>query len=977
MTIFGFDYETFNEAPISVGVSRYARDPSLEIILASWSADGGDTVKQYDRFRDGDRLPNEFLDALEDERLLKMAWNFPFEWNVTSQALGVDIPAECAIDPMVLARALSLPGSLAEVCRILNMPEDEWKHGGGKALINYFCQPRKPTKKNPSRRNTDKSNPEKWQNFKGYNQQDIRAMFSCWYRMKRWNLSDFEWSLWEYDRHINEAGIPVNLRAIGNANRIVDALTEDRAADLTRITGLDNANSGPQLLGWLKDRAYPFNDLKIGHVRRALKDVIADGDGDTKYATALQRRTEVSKASLKKFAAYGKMADDDGLLRNALVFNGAGRTCRWSGSGVQPHNMARPHWFFEKAEAQEALARHIARLDARTFEWLYSRVDPKSPTGRLLVDPFEALSSGVRGIVAAPDGHVFVSADFNAIENRVLGYMAHEERILDVFRLNRDPYVDFATYMFGGTYDELWHEYKVLGQKMKRQTSKPGVLGCFGPDTPVLTDRGWVRLVEVSATDLVHDGVEFVRHGGVAFRGRKPVLNCSGVYVTSEHELLCSDRWVPACRLESRPNEFREALATASGLLALSSARLGVRGLSTDALARAGSSETSHELTSSGGCPRSAPLAPWPPGGVRSASASEPICSTFSQIVSTLRERGARTQTTQLFRTTAGAEFVCGSRPAPSGSPTSSTRSERTVLSKLIVGTTTETTPPGTFGSPHGLNKIPTSDTWDVVDAGPRRRFVVLSSEGPLLAHNCGYMLGEGHTYEDEATGEILATGLLGYAWNMGIADFTQEQASRSVQVWRQTYSKVSDYEDGLWYELDRAVRRAITTGRRTEVNMFEFEKDGPFLTARLPSGRKLYYLRPRLEDRRTPWGDVRPTVTYEGIDSRSTRKAWGRISTHPGKVTENLDQAIARDALAYALMRLRERNIRAFRTRSRDPQIDVRLHVHDEIVALAREDDAERVGEILSECMSEPMDWAPTLPLKAVAEISNVFVKT
>jgi DNA polymerase len=121
----------------------------------------------------------------------------------------------------------------------------------------------------------------------------------------------------------------------------------------------------------------------------------------------------------------------------------------------------------------------------------------------------------------------------------------------------------------------------------------------------------------------------------------------------------------------------------------------------------------------------------------------------------------------------------------------------------------------------------------------------------------------------------------------------------------------------------------------------------------------------------------VRPTVTYEGIDSRSTRKAWGRISTHPGKVTENLDQAIARDALAYALMRLRERNIRAFRTRSRDPQIDVRLHVHDEIVALAREDDAERVGEILSECMSEPMDWAPTLPLKAVAEISNVFVKT
>ena len=691
------DYETFNELDLkAVGVSAYARHPSLEIILASWSLDDGETVKQYDRFRDGRYPPNEFLDALEDERIVKAAWNFPFEWNITKHALGIDVPPSNAFDPMVVARSLSLPGSLAEACRILNMPESEWKHDGGKALINLFCKPRKPTKTNAAVRNDDTLQPVKWEKFRAYNVADIRAMVGCWFRMKKWDLSCFEWRLWEYDRQINEAGIPVNLDAIDNACRIVQALTEDRLGQLGEITGLDNPNSGEQLLGWLRERDYPFADMKIGHVRRALKEAREEGDGDTDYAIALERRTEISKASIKKYSAYQHMANDDGLLRNMHVFNGAGRTCRWSGTGLQVHNMARPHWMFEKEEMQIALARHIQRLPPSAFDWLYSLKG---------LGAFEALSSGVRGAIQAPPGYVFVSADFNAIENRVLGYMASEDRILRVFREDRCPYIDFGTFMYHRTYDDLWNEYKVLKLKLNRQNAKPAVLGC-------------------------------------------------------------------------------------------------------------------------------------------------------------------------------------------------------------------------------------------------------------------GYRLGAGHEYEDPATGEILATGLLGYARGMGV-DLTVEQAENSVKVWRETYSKVSDGDSGLWANLENAFWKVIRTGRRAECEMFEFEKDGPFVTMRLPSGRRLFYLRPRIEDRMKPWGDIGPTITYEGIDSRSTRKAWGRVTTHSGKVTENGDQAIARDALAEGIVRCMERGV------------DVRLHVHDEIVALAREDDAERVAKIMSESMSEPMDWAPGLPLKAVAEISPIYVKT
>ena len=709
MTVCWFDYETFNELDLKqYGLGRYARHPSLEVLMVSWSLDHGATIGQYDRFRDGDRLPNELLDALEDDRITKAAWNFAFERTITKQALGIDVPTSDAFDPMVVARALSMPGALSDVCKILNLPEADWKQEGGRALINFWCKPRKPTKTNPNLRNYPSDNAksrEKWDRFLAYNVQDIRAMVRCWDRMRKWTLSEDEWEMWELDREINEAGIPINLKAVRNANRIVDALTEKALAELTEVTGLDNANSGEQLLGWLKPLGYPFNDMKIGHVRRALQQAVEDGEGDTGYARALELRTHVSKASLKKYAAYENMTCDDGLLYDMHVFGGAARTQRWSGSGLQHQNLARPHWYFETAEAQERLANNIRRCSPETFEWIYSIPDPKNPGGRPIIDPFEALSSGVRGPIAAPDGYALVGADFNAIENRVLGYMADEERILDVFREDRCPYVDFATYMFGGSYDELWHEYKVLKMKTKRQIAKPGVLGC-------------------------------------------------------------------------------------------------------------------------------------------------------------------------------------------------------------------------------------------------------------------GYMLSEGFEYEDEATGELLATGLLGYARGMGI-DLTPEQSATSVKVWRATYSKVSDPEDGLWYSLDRAVRKCITTGRRTECQMFEFEKDGPFMTARLPSGRKLFYLRPRIEDRKTPWGAIRPTVTYEGVDSRSSRKAWGRISTHPGKITENLYQAIARDCLRDALKRMRRR------------MIGTRIHVHDEAVTLVREDKAEWVAKIMSEEMSRPMDWAPELPLKAVAEISKIFVKT
>lgn len=221
----------------------------------------------------------------------------------------------------------------------------------------------------------------------------------------------------------------------------------------------------------------------------------------------------------------------------------------------------------------------------------------------------------------------------------------------------------------------------------------------------------------------------------------------------------------------------------------------------------------------------------------------------------------------------------------------------------------------------------------------------------------CGYGMGQGEAHENEKTGEIEATGLLGYAWNMGIRHFTQADSKHSVDTFRREFSEVKEY----WYDIERAMRRCIKTQKEVRHGVIRFTMDGPFLNMWLPSGRPLRYLRPRLEVRPTPWGEKRLQITYEGLNDR---KQWIRMHTTPGKVTENADQAISRDLLAHGLKLAQRRGL------------DLRLHVHDQLVGLVKEDQAEKQLQVLMECMNETPRWAEGLPLGSAGQITKVMIK-
>jgi DNA polymerase len=262
---------------------------------------------------------------------------------------------------------------------------------------------------------------------------------------------------------------------VEGAINLYEHLIGKRLTRMGEITGLANPNSGPQLLPWLQEHGYRFDDLKKGHVQRGLEQAEQELK-DSPHSNSLPALVEVLKirkdtarASPKKFYAIDRALDhESGVLRNTLQFAGAGQTWRWAGRMFQPQNLPRPAKSFEKIV--ERVVRDIEILPAAEFEAIY---------GDLIgYDCMEALVSCIRSMAQAPDGKMLYAADLNAIENRVLGWLSGDRKIMRVFELDRDPYIDFATYLWGLPYDDLYREYKELGVGWRRQIAKPGVLGC-------------------------------------------------------------------------------------------------------------------------------------------------------------------------------------------------------------------------------------------------------------------------------------------------------------------------------------------------------------------------------------------------------------------------------------------------------------------------------------------------------------------
>ncbi len=232
---------------------------------------------------------------------------------------------------------------------------------------------------------------------------------------------------------------------------------------------------------------------------------------------------------------------------------------------------------------------------------------------------------------------------------------------------------------------------------------------------------------------------------------------------------------------------------------------------------------------------------------------------------------------------------------------------------------------------------------------------------------------GELRVAEKDGLTYKIKTGLWNYAELMGV-EMTQKQSHDVVRIFRDSYPEICDPKFGIWKLLEIAVTEVMhpnhpntirTIGPDGCVVIDRLNIDGrhPMMRMRLPSGRYLHYLDARLEETLMPWKSVdedgndvdvyRDSLIYGGMNQKT--KQWDAgITTHGGKLFENLVQGIARDILGAKLLDFEEAGM------------PVHGHVHDEGITIVEDDLLSPTVHDMVEIMSTPMSWAPTLLLGA-----------
>jgi len=406
--VMGIDIETYSSAPLpKCGVYRYTDSPDFEILLFSYAMDDGPVITID--LACGETLPADVLKALEDPDVIKAAWNAQFERVCLSKYLGHWLDPHQWRCTAVMSAYLTMPARLADAAVALKLTQQKMEEG--KDLIRYFSVPCKPTKTNGGRtRNLPEHAPDKWATYKKYNAQDVETERAARKALEQFPLPDSEWELYALDQIINDRGVRIDKALVKNAISVDSAFSMRAYQKAQEITGLDNPGSVAQLKAWLADQDVPMESL----AKKLVKEKAAETDGVV--AELLNLRLELSKTSVKKYEAMARSVCKDGRVRGTLQFYGANRTGRWSGRLVQLQNVPQNHL------PDLDFAKEIVKNgDVDEIEMLYGSVP-------------NTLSELIRTAFIPKDGHIFIVADFSAIEARVLAWLAGEEWVLDEFR---------------------------------------------------------------------------------------------------------------------------------------------------------------------------------------------------------------------------------------------------------------------------------------------------------------------------------------------------------------------------------------------------------------------------------------------------------------------------------------------------------------------------------------------------------------
>lgn len=439
------DIETRSSVNVGkAGAYRYAQSQDFEILLFAYQLD--DYSVEITDLKNGEEIPIEIAEMLDNPDIIKHAYNAAFEWYCLNRA-GYETPIEQWRCTMAHGLYCGYTAGLDATGKAIGLPQDKQKLTTGKALIRYFCVPCKPTKTNGGRTwNQPWHDQEKWELFKEYCRQDVVTEREILKRLNFFPMPEAEEKLWQMDVLMNAYGVRVDTSLIEGALYIDNISTQKLTEEAVKLTGLQNPNSQQQLLKWLQDNGAEAENLRKDTVSELLK-----GQPPENVQRMLELRQQLGKTSVSKYTAMYIQKGEGDRIRGLTQYYGGNRTGRYAGRLTQMQNLPRNY-----IKTLDYARKLVKQKNYEGIKLLYGNVP-------------DTLSQLIRTAFIPSEGNKFVVADFSAIEARVIAWLAGEQWVNEVFASHGRIYEATASQMFGIPIERIVkgnpeYEYRAKGK---------------------------------------------------------------------------------------------------------------------------------------------------------------------------------------------------------------------------------------------------------------------------------------------------------------------------------------------------------------------------------------------------------------------------------------------------------------------------------------------------------------------------------
>lgn len=448
------DYETRSEADLKkIGAVSYAQHPSTEIICVGYKIDNDETRIWIPG---KEKIPRNLVRAFNyDQPRSILAHNALFEQVISEYILRRKYTVDVRYLPpsrwrcsAAKAAACALPRNLEGALLALKAPIQ--KDMSGNRLMKKHMKPR-PTWVKKGTGNKYFEDPEERKQIYSYCIDDVEG--EDWLDRNLPDLSPFEQRVWELNQSMNLRGVRIDIDTVKRIIEWISGETSRMNIRLKKLTegSVRTANQRDEMIRWIRSQGVAIPNLQSATVNQLVEMVIPEH-----VKKVLQIRQSIGKSSLKKYPAMLKRASFDKRVKDYSMYHGAS-TGREAGRGLQLQNLVKPKW----AGFDSDLAiKFINESTLDEIRFLYG-------------DPFEVFSGCVRGMIQASPIHKLYVADYNAIEARVLAWMANDAVTLGRYRKKIDAYVIMAAKIYGVKLENVTDAQRDIGKR--------AVLGCgFG-----------------------------------------------------------------------------------------------------------------------------------------------------------------------------------------------------------------------------------------------------------------------------------------------------------------------------------------------------------------------------------------------------------------------------------------------------------------------------------------------------------------